>query len=78
MLFLSYLQLFEDGNKRTSRLIGNSILISHTLCPLSLRSVDEEKYKQALVLFYEQNNFSLFKETYLEQAKFAVDNYFLA
>lgn len=78
MLFLSYLQLFEDGNKRTSRLMGNAILLNSKLCPLSLRSVDGEKYKQGLVLFYEQNNISLFKEIYLEQAQFAVDNYFVA
>lgn len=78
MLLMSYLQLFEDGNKRTSRLLGNALLLNGKLCPLSLRSVDEEKYKQGLILFYEQNNILLFKQIYLEQAKFAVENYFVA
>lgn len=78
MLLLSYIQAFEDGNKRTSRLIGNALLLAYNCCPLSLRSVDEVQYKQGLILFYEQNNLSLFKETYLEQARFAVENYFQA
>jgi Fic family protein len=76
MLLTSYIQAFEDGNKRTSRLIGNAVLIAAGSFPLSLRSVDEVRYKEALLLFYEQNNLSMFKEIYLEQSEFSVKNYF--
>lgn len=74
---LSYIQPFEDGNKRTSRLVGNALLLAYHYCPLSYRSVDEIEYKKALILFYEQHTLLAFKELFLEQYEFAVKNYFL-
>jgi Fic family protein len=76
MLLIAYIQPFVDGNKRTSRLSGNAILQSFDYCPLSYRSMDEIEYKKAVLLFYEQNNISYFKELFLKQFEFAVENYF--
>ncbi|MBI5022774.1 MAG: Fic family protein [Candidatus Magasanikbacteria bacterium] len=76
MLMIAYIQPFEDGNKRASRLIGNALLIAHGACPLSFRSIDELEYKKAVILFYEQNNYSYFKELFINQFEFAVNNYF--
>lgn len=76
MLMIAYIQPFEDGNKRVSRLIGNALLMAHGACPLSFRSMDELEYKKAMLLFYEQNNFSYFKELFISQVEFAVENYF--
>jgi len=76
MLLIAYIQPFIDGNKRTSRLSGNAILQSFDSCPLSYRSMDEIEYKKAILLFYEQNNISYFKELFLKQFEFAVENYF--
>ncbi|KKQ46141.1 MAG: hypothetical protein US63_C0006G0018 [Candidatus Moranbacteria bacterium GW2011_GWC2_37_8] len=76
MLLIAYIQPFVDGNKRTSRLSGNAILQSFDSCPLSYRSMDEVEYKKAVLLFYEQNNVSYFKELFLKQFEFAVENYF--
>lgn len=76
MLLIAYIQPFVDGNKRTSRLSGNAILQSFDACPLSYRSMDEVEYKKAMLLFYEQNNISYFKELFLKQFEFAVENYF--
>jgi len=76
MLLIAYIQPFVDGNKRTSRLSGNAILQSFDSCPLSYRSMDEGEYKKAILLFYEQNNISYFKELFLRQFEFAVENYF--
>lgn len=76
MLLISYIQPFVDGNKRTSRLCGNAIFQSFDFCPLSYRSMDEGEYKKAILLFYEQNNISYFKELFLKQFEFAVENYF--
>lgn len=73
---ISYIQPFEDGNKRTSRLLGNALLISNDYCPLSYRSADEVEYKKAIILFYEQHSLSMFKKIFIEQYKFAVENYF--
>lgn len=76
MLLIAYTQPFVDGNKRTSRLSGNAILQAFDACPLSYRSMDEVEYKKATLLFYEQNNVSYFKELFLKQFEFAVENYF--
>ncbi len=76
MLLIAYIQPFVDGNKRTSRLSGNAILQSFDSCSLSYRSMDEIEYKKAILLFYEQNNISYFKELFLKQFEFAVENYF--
>ncbi|MDP2684792.1 MAG: Fic family protein [bacterium] len=76
-LMVSYIQPFEDGNKRTSRLLSDAILIANGFCPLSFRSVDGSSYKKAMILFYEINNASLFKKLFIEQFKFSTENYFL-
>jgi fido (protein-threonine AMPylation protein) len=76
VLMISYIQPFEDGNKRTARIIANAMLLANNVCPISYRSVDEVAYKKAVVLFYEQNSARFFKELFVEQFKFAVDNYF--
>jgi Fic family protein len=76
VVLISYIQPFEDGNKRTGRMVSNALLIAEGACPLSFRSVDSLEYKKAMLLFYEQNNLSAFKELFLHQVEFAVKNYF--
>ena len=76
ILLLSYIQPFADGNKRTSRIVSNALLIANKHCPLSFRSVDSLKYKEAVLIFYEQNNLSAFKKIFIEQYDFAVSTYF--
>lgn len=74
--FISYIQPFVDGNKRTSRLIANAMLLANDWCPMSLRSMDETAYKKAVLLFYEQNSLDYLKQLFIEQFEFAVENYF--
>lgn len=76
LLLISYIQPFVDGNKRTSRLMSNAMLIANGCCPLSFRTVAADDYRAALLLFYEQNNISAFKKMFLEQVVFAVNEYF--
>lgn len=76
VVLISYIQPFEDGNKRTSRMISNALLIADDACPLSYRSVDSLDYKKAMLLFYEQNNLAAFKTIFIEQNEFGVRNYF--
>lgn len=73
---ISYIQPFEDGNKRTARLIANAILIHQDYCPISFRTVDKYDYKNALLIFYEQNSISPFKKLFIDQFEYAVNNYF--
>lgn len=76
LVLLSYIQAFADGNKRTARIISNAILIAHQYCPLSFRTVDSVNYKEAMLIFYEQNNISAFKKIFMDQYEFAVNTYF--
>lgn len=76
LVLLSYIQPFSDGNKRTARIISNAILMHNQYCPLSFRTVDSIDYKKAMLVFYEQNNISVFKKIFMEQFEFAVKTYF--
>ncbi|MGX5687429.1 Fic family protein [Arcticibacter tournemirensis] len=76
LVLLSYIQAFNDGNKRTARIISNAILIANQYCPISFRTIDSVEYKKAMLIFYEQNNISVFKKIFIEQFRFAVKTYF--
>lgn len=76
VLMVAYLQPFVDGNKRTSRTLANAILIAHDLYPLSYRDVDIIGYIKAMILFYETNNIYHFKQIFINQYNFSINNYF--
>lgn len=76
LVLISYIQPFVDGNKRTARIVSNAVLMNHNHCPISFRTVDSVEYKKAMLLFYEQNNISSFKEIFIDQFTFAVNTYF--
>lgn len=76
LVLISYIQPFMDGNKRTARIVSNAILMNYDYCPLSFRTVDSIDYKKAMLLFYEQNNISNFKNIFINQFEFAVRTYF--
>lgn len=76
LVLISYIQAFNDGNKRTARIISNAILINYNYCPISFRTVDSIDYKKAMLIFYEQNNITAFKKIFIEQFEFAVKTYF--
>ncbi len=69
LVHLSYLQAFEDVNKRTSRLACNIPFIKKNLYPLSFVDVPRNDYNKALLAIYELNEpgplKNLFHWTYL-------------
>jgi Fic family protein len=75
-LLISYIQPFEDGNKRTSRILSNALLYAYNLPMLSFRSVKVEEYKTAILAFYEFNSIGLYKKIYINQISYFVENYF--
>lgn len=75
-IMIAYLQPFADGNKRTSRMLSNAILLAFGYFPLSYRSVDVNEYRSAMIIFYETNNLYNFKRLYVKQLQFAMENYF--
>ena len=56
LVHLSYLQAFEDVNKRTSRLSCNIPFIKNNLCPLSFTDVARDDYTAVLLALYEKND----------------------
>ena len=56
MVSLSYLQAFDDMNKRTARVICNIPFLLKNMAPITFSHVDESIYHRALLKFYETNN----------------------
>ncbi len=75
LLGISYIQPFEDGNKRTARLMANAILLAHDAAPLSYRSVDENEYREAMLAFYELNTLLPIRTIFVAQYEFAATHY---
>jgi len=73
---VSYIQPFADGNKRTGRMLTNAILLAHDYYPLSYRSIDENEFKQSLIIFYEQGSLNHLKSLFINQLIFAYKTYF--
>jgi Fic/DOC family len=65
IVHLSYLQPFEDVNKRVSRLAANIPLIQHNLCPLSFLDVPEDQYINGLLGVYELNRIELLRDVFV-------------
>lgn len=72
-LNIAYLQPFEDGNKRTSRLCANLPLLLQNCAPLSFLDVEAPDYALAVLSVYEKQDVSLavelFEWTYLRSIK---------
>lgn len=56
LALVPYLQAFEDGNKRTGRMLANAILISSVNKGFSLRKTDARKLALTYLSFYEFNS----------------------
>jgi len=73
LLHISYLQAFEDVNKRTARLTCNIPFIRNNLCPLSFIDVPQADYFKALLYFYEKNDYQpaleLFQWAYIKSCE---------
>lgn len=61
---LAYLQPFEDGNKRTSRLAANIPLMLYNSAPLSFLDADATNYAYAMMGVYEKRNVALAVELF--------------
>lgn len=62
---LSYMQAFEDVNKRTARLVANIPLIKENLNPLSFTDVEQDAYVKSLLGVYEKNDINLLRDLYI-------------
>jgi len=65
LVHISYLQPFEDVNKRVSRLAANIPLIRGNLCPLSFVDVPERAYIGGILGVYELNRIELLRDVFV-------------
>jgi hypothetical protein len=65
MAQLSYLQPFDDVNKRVSRLAANIPLIKNNLSPLSFIDLPPVTYTEGLLGIYELNRIDLLKDVFI-------------
>ena len=69
LTLIPYLQLFEDGNKRTGRMLANASLISSENIGFSLRKTDIRKLAVAHLSFYEFNSIKALSKILLTEIK---------
>lgn len=72
---LAYLQPFEDGNKRTSRLAANIPLMIYNCAPLSFLNVEAHDYAQAMMGVYEYLNTSLAEDLFAWTYRRSIQKY---
>lgn len=65
LVHLSYLQPFEDGNKRTSRVMANLPLMKANLCPISFLGTSDQAYIAGVLGVYEMNRTELLRDVYV-------------
>jgi prophage maintenance system killer protein len=73
ILAISYIQPFEDGNKRTARVLANGFLYASDSMPLVLGNVEPTRYRRACLAFYELGNTSLMKDILRESWRGTVE-----
>lgn len=72
---IAYLQPFEDGNKRTSRLCANLPLMLSNCAPLSFLDVEQEDYSIAVTGVYERLDASLAVELFEWTYRRSIEKY---
>lgn len=68
-------QFFGDGNKRTSQLMMNGILMSEGYSPITINPKDEVEYRTLLINYYETNNKEEFREFLYKQQEKIMDRF---
>jgi Fic family protein len=65
---IAKLQPFRDGNKRTSRIVESIVLMNNNIIPVySTKEEDIVNYKKCLLYFYETNDYSEYKDYFLNR-----------
>ena len=72
---LAYLQPFEDGNKRTSRLSANIPLLMYNCAPLSFLDVTDDDYSRARIGVYEKLDVSVAADLFAWTYRRSIEKY---
>jgi fido (protein-threonine AMPylation protein) len=72
---IAYLQPFEDGNKRTSRLAANIPLMIYNCAPLSFMDIDAQAYAYAMMGVYERLDMSIAADLFAYTYRRSIEKY---
>lgn len=75
LLFISYIQPFQDGNKRTSRIAMNIPLVKNALAPFSFSDIRGRDYTFGLLAFYERGRHSFLANAFVAAYKKSASRY---
>lgn len=75
MVFISYIQPFQDGNKRTSRIAMNIPLVKRTLAPFSFSDLRRRDYTFGLLAFYERGRHNFLADAFTTAYKKSAARY---
>jgi Fic family protein len=75
LIFISYFQLFMDGNKRTARITANIPLIKNGLAPASFLQVKDRDYIDAILAVYELNATDFIRDIFVQNYLLNVERY---
>lgn len=64
MVFIPYIQPFQDGNKRTSRIAMNIPLVKHALAPFAFSDIRGRDYTFGLLAFYERGKHGFLSDAF--------------
>lgn len=64
---LAYLQYFEDGNKRVSRLMQTAVLSAHKITPIFLQESSVQAYLLAVLSYYETGDYAQYKKLFIQE-----------
>ena len=75
MTFIPYIQPFQDGNKRTSRIAMNIPLVKNELAPFSFSDMSKRDYMFGLLAFYERGRHEFLAKTFAHAYELSAERY---
>lgn len=75
MIFIPYIQPFQDGNKRTSRITMNIPLVKNELAPFSFSDMSKRDYMFGLLAFYERGRHEFLAKTFAHAYALSAERY---
>lgn len=75
MVFIPYIQPFQDGNKRTSRIAMNIPLVKNALAPFSFSDIRGRDYAFGLLAFYERNRHNFLADAFTSAYRKSASRY---
>ena len=75
-IMISYIMPFECGNDILAKMMTNGILYANGISPISYKFMNNQYYKNAVIIFCETNSINYWKELFIRHLKSSISRYF--